>query len=56
MTENSNARTRQLDRAHVFHSWSAQGALDPMVIAGGSGVDVGGEYTPIDVTLTEGGQ
>ena len=23
-----------LDRAHVFHSWSAQGALDPMVISG----------------------
>ncbi len=26
-----------LDRAHVFHSWSAQGALNPMVIAGGEG-------------------
>jgi taurine--2-oxoglutarate transaminase len=26
-----------LDRAHVFHSWSAQGALNPMVIAGGQG-------------------
>lgn len=25
------------DRAHVFHSWSAQGALKPVVIAGGSG-------------------
>ena len=25
------------DRAHVFHSWSAQGALHPLVIAGGSG-------------------
>src|SRR3954470_20576805 len=25
------------DRAHVFHSWSAQAALDPMVIAGGQG-------------------
>lgn len=24
-----------LDRAHVFHSWSAQGALTPFVIAGG---------------------
>ena len=22
------------DREHVFHSWSAQGALDPVVIAG----------------------
>jgi taurine---2-oxoglutarate transaminase len=27
----------ELDRAHVFHSWSAQGALSPMVVAGGSG-------------------
>ncbi len=26
-----------LDRAHVFHSWSAQGPLSPMVIAGGEG-------------------
>jgi taurine--2-oxoglutarate transaminase len=26
-----------LDRAHVFHSWSAQGRIDPMVIAGGEG-------------------
>jgi taurine--2-oxoglutarate transaminase len=25
------------DRAHVFHSWSAQGALDPVVIAGAKG-------------------
>ncbi|CAN5500786.1 aspartate aminotransferase family protein [soil metagenome] len=25
------------DRAHVFHSWSAQGALNPLVIAGGEG-------------------
>ena len=25
----------ELDRAHVFHSWSAQAALDPFVIAGG---------------------
>ena len=30
-------RTHDLDRAHVFHSWSAQGALAPLVIAGGSG-------------------
>ena len=29
-----------LDRAHVFHSWSAQGALDPFVIAGGLGSTV----------------
>ena len=26
-----------LDRAHVFHSWSAQAALTPMLIAGGEG-------------------
>ena len=25
------------DRAHVFHSWSAQGALDPLVVAGAEG-------------------
>ena len=24
-----------LDRSYVFHSWSAQGALNPMCIAGG---------------------
>ncbi|WP_051196415.1 aspartate aminotransferase family protein [Jonesia quinghaiensis] len=29
-----------LDRAHVFHSWSAQGALSPMHITGGSGSTV----------------
>ena len=29
--------TYENDRAHVFHSWSAQGALDPLVIAGGEG-------------------
>ncbi len=33
-------RTHDLDRAHVFHSWSAQGALNPFVIAGGSGSTV----------------
>ncbi|WP_225754047.1 aspartate aminotransferase family protein [Actinotalea sp. Marseille-Q4924] len=27
----------RLDRAHVFHSWSAQGALSPLTLAGGSG-------------------
>ena len=30
-------RAYDLDRAHVFHSWSAQGALDPFVMAGGAG-------------------
>jgi len=29
--------TYALDRAHVFHSWSAQGALNPMVIAAAEG-------------------
>ena len=29
-----------LDRAHVFHSWSAQASLDPLVIAGGLGSEV----------------
>lgn len=29
--------TYALDRAHVFHSWSAQGSLQPMVIAGAEG-------------------
>ncbi|WP_022882061.1 aspartate aminotransferase family protein [Gryllotalpicola ginsengisoli] len=28
----------ELDRAHVFHSWSAQANLDPLVFAGGRGV------------------
>lgn len=33
-------RALSLDRAHVFHSWSAQGALQPFVIAGASGSEV----------------
>jgi taurine--2-oxoglutarate transaminase len=33
-------RTLDLDRAHVFHSWSAQGALKPFVMAGASGTEV----------------
>ncbi|HET9656890.1 MAG TPA: aspartate aminotransferase family protein [Kineosporiaceae bacterium] len=31
------ARTYELDRAHVFHSWSAQSTLNPLVVAGGEG-------------------
>jgi taurine--2-oxoglutarate transaminase len=31
------SRTFELDRAHVFHSWSAQAEITPMVIAGGLG-------------------
>jgi taurine--2-oxoglutarate transaminase len=30
----------KLDRDHVFHSWSAQGALNPMLIQGAEGSDV----------------
>jgi taurine--2-oxoglutarate transaminase len=33
----SNETIGSLDRAHVFHSWSAQGALTPFVITGGDG-------------------
>jgi taurine--2-oxoglutarate transaminase len=31
------AQVRALDRAHVFHSWSAQGAIDPLPIASAEG-------------------
>ena len=31
------ARTRANDRGHVFHSWSAQGLIDPLPVAGASG-------------------
>jgi taurine--2-oxoglutarate transaminase len=42
------ARTYQLDRAHVFHSWSAQEALRPYVLAGGKGSWVwDGDGTPL---------
>jgi taurine---2-oxoglutarate transaminase len=40
LTSTDGTRTLDLDRAHVFHSWSAQGALAPFVIAGGSGSTV----------------
>src|ERR1700744_4101177 len=30
----------QLDRSHVFHSWSAQATLSPLAIAGASGCEV----------------
>lgn len=33
-------RTYELDRAHVFHSWSAQGALTPMVVTKAEGSHV----------------
>ncbi len=36
----TNAEVATLDTANVFHSWSAQKALKPMAIAGGSGSTV----------------
>jgi taurine--2-oxoglutarate transaminase len=36
-TETRRSDTYANDRAHVFHSWSAQGALDPLVVAGAEG-------------------
>jgi taurine--2-oxoglutarate transaminase len=32
-----DARVRADDRAHVFHSWSAQALIDPLPVAGGEG-------------------
>ncbi|MGC5248381.1 aspartate aminotransferase family protein [Gordonia sp. DT219] len=36
----ADERARQLDRQYVFHSWSAQADLDPIVITGGRGCRV----------------
>jgi taurine---2-oxoglutarate transaminase len=36
-TAPTNAASTAADRAHVFHSWSAQGAISPLPIAGGAG-------------------
>jgi taurine---2-oxoglutarate transaminase len=36
-TARDDARIRQDDRAHVFHSWSAQAQIDPMPIARAEG-------------------
>ena len=48
-------RVFDLDRAHVFHSWSAQGALKPLPIAGAKGSYVwdydGNEYLDISSQL-----
>lgn len=35
-----DASALELDRAHVFHSWSAQGSLNPLTIAGGQGCEL----------------
>lgn len=41
MTTNPDGElTRRLDRDHVFHSWSAQATLDPLVVAGGLSSEV----------------
>jgi taurine--2-oxoglutarate transaminase len=37
VTESAAERAYRLDRAHVFHSWSAQDALDPMVVTRAEG-------------------
>ncbi|MDR2280575.1 MAG: aminotransferase class III-fold pyridoxal phosphate-dependent enzyme, partial [Gordonia sp. (in: high G+C Gram-positive bacteria)] len=34
------ARAYELDRAHVFHSWSAQGSLAPMTVIAAEGSHV----------------
>uniref|UniRef100_UPI003B3AA14D aminotransferase class III-fold pyridoxal phosphate-dependent enzyme n=1 Tax=Pseudactinotalea sp. TaxID=1926260 RepID=UPI003B3AA14D len=39
-SEDLDARALELDRTHVFHSWSAQASLKPVSIAGGSGSTV----------------
>jgi taurine--2-oxoglutarate transaminase len=39
-TLGANQEAFDLDRKHVFHSWSAQGALNPLVISHASGCDV----------------
>jgi taurine---2-oxoglutarate transaminase len=36
-SESQNDRVYAADRAHVFHSWSAQALIKPIVIAGGAG-------------------
>ncbi|MFC4138983.1 MULTISPECIES: aspartate aminotransferase family protein [unclassified Microbacterium] len=36
-TASSEAQVRADDRAHVFHSWSAQAKIDPLPVAGGEG-------------------
>ena len=34
----SNAELQQLEKAHVFHSWSAQGAIAPLAVERAEGV------------------
>ncbi len=37
IVETQRSRAYLDDRAHVFHSWSAQGQLDPLVVTGAAG-------------------
>ena len=37
-TDSAGSEVRELDRRHVFHSWSAQKLIDPVPIAYGEGV------------------
>ncbi|WP_181696007.1 aspartate aminotransferase family protein [Nocardia sp. GTS18] len=50
-----DALAYRLDRDHVFHSWSAQAALQPLVIAGGRGCTLwdhaGREYLDLSSQL-----
>lgn len=40
VSTSTNAEVSAADRSRVFHSWSAQGALAPLPLAGGSGTTV----------------
>lgn len=44
MTDLTAERAYELDRKHVFHSWSAQAQLDPMVITKAEGSHVWDRY------------
>ena len=35
----SEEQVREFDRAHVFHSWSAQGQINPLPVAGAAGCE-----------------
>ena len=56
-TSDEGKRAYDLDRAYVFHSWSAQAALEPMVIAGGSGARIwdhdGNEFLDFSTQLVK---
>ncbi|MWV30124.1 hypothetical protein [Rathayibacter iranicus] len=40
-TVRDNASVTAADRSQVFHSWTAQGALNPVPIADGLGAEAG---------------